>query len=233
MVALFAPPLARVALQFGPAEYFSLMVLGLVSSVALAHGSLLKALGHDRAGPAARPGRHRHLHRHAALHLRLARTRRRHRTSSRVAVGVFGLGEILRNLETERHARSVLVTKISGLLPTREDSAHDRRRSCAAPPWARCSASCRAAAPSSPRSPPTRWRSGSPRRPSEFGKGAIEGVAGPESANNAGAQTSFIPMLTLGIPSNPVMALMIGAMIIQGITPGPKWSPSSRRCSGA
>ena len=59
------------------------------------------------------------------------------------------------------------------------------------------------------------------KTPGEFGKGAIAGVAGPESANNAGAQTSFIPMLTLGIPANPVMALMIGAMIIQGIVPGP------------
>ena len=69
--------------------------------------------------------------------------------------------------------------------------------------------------------PPTRSRSASPTDPEEFGKGAIAGVAGPESANNAGAQTSFIPMLTLGIPANPVMALMIGAMIIQGIVPGP------------
>ena len=71
----------------------------------------------------------------------------------------------------------------------------------------------------------------SPNR-AQFGKGAIEGVAAPESANNAGAQTSFIPMLTLGIPSNPVMALMIGAMIIQGITPGPNGT-TSRSCSGA
>ena len=59
------------------------------------------------------------------------------------------------------------------------------------------------------------------KTPNRFGKGAIEGVAAPESANNAGAQTSFVPMLTLGIPANPVMALMIGALIIQGITPGP------------
>ena len=59
------------------------------------------------------------------------------------------------------------------------------------------------------------------KTPEQFGQGAIEGVAGPESANNAGAQTSFIPMLTLGIPANPVMALMIGAMMIQGIQPGP------------
>ncbi|MEI2699526.1 MAG: tripartite tricarboxylate transporter permease [Microthrixaceae bacterium] len=68
---------------------------------------------------------------------------------------------------------------------------------------------------------PTRWRRRSSKNSANFGKGAIEGVAAPEAANNAGAQASFIPMLTLGIPSNPVMALMIGAMIIQGIQPGP------------
>ena len=107
-------------------------------------------------------------------------------------------------------------------MPTREDF----RRMVGADPArhgasARRSASCPAAARSSPPSPPTRSRSASPKRPEEFGKGAIDGVAGPESANNAGAQTSFIPMLTLGIPANPVMALMIGAMIIQGIVPGP------------
>ncbi len=70
-------------------------------------------------------------------------------------------------------------------------------------------------------------------RPQDFGKGALAGVAGPESANNAGAQTSFIPLLTLGIPANPVMALMIGAMIIQASCRGRMWSANSRRCSGA
>ena len=84
---------------------------------------------------------------------------------------------------------------------------------------ARFSACCPAAARRSPRSRPTRWRRTSPTR-ERFGKGAIEGVAGPESANNAAAQTSFIPMLTLGLPANPVMALLIAVLIIQGITPG-------------
>ena len=115
-----------------------------------------------------------------------------------------------------------MVKTVTGLMPTREDlkrivGADPARARRSAP----CSASCRAAARCSPPSPPTRWRRGSRSNPEEFGKGAIEGVAGPEAANNAGAQTSFIPMLTLGIPSNPVMALMIGAMIIQGIQPGP------------
>ena len=87
---------------------------------------------------------------------------------------------------------------------------------------ARCSACCRAAAPCSRPSPPIPSRRSVAKDPSRFGKGAIEGVAGPESANNAAAQTSFIPLLTLGLPSNAVMALMIGAMIIQGIQPGPR-----------
>ncbi|HWR92840.1 MAG TPA: tripartite tricarboxylate transporter permease, partial [Desulfobacterales bacterium] len=137
-----------------------------------------------------------------------------------VAMGMFGLAEITRNLENEE-SRSTVVTKVASLMPTRED-------------WKRmigpilrgtCIGSALGILPGS----------GSilgsfaayaiekkiSKNSKEFGKGAIEGVAAPESANNAGAQTSFIPMLTLGIPSNPVMALMIGAMIIQGIQPGP------------
>jgi TctA family transporter len=137
-----------------------------------------------------------------------------------VAVGVFGIAEILRNLENERD-RDVMIRKVTNLLPTREDL-----KAIFAPilrgtglgsmlgilPGGGAILSSFAAYSIEKR------LSSSPRR---FGKGAIEGVAGPESANNAGAQTSFIPMLTLGIPANPVMALMIGAMIIQGITPGP------------
>ena len=96
------------------------------------------------------------------------------------------------------------------------------RGRCAAPRSARCSASCPAAARCSRRSPPTRSRRRSRRTRAQFGKGAIQGVAGPESANNAGAQTSFIPLLTLGIPANAVMALMVGAMTIHNIQPGPQ-----------
>ena len=122
-----------------------------------------------------------------------------------------------------RSSASLVQQKITRLWPTREDfrlrlagGAARHRRS------ARCSACCRAAARRSARSPPMRWRRNSRSDPSRFGKGAIEGVAGPESANNAGAQTSFIPMLTLGIPGNAVMALMIGALTIHGIQPGPQ-----------
>jgi TctA family transporter len=137
-----------------------------------------------------------------------------------VAMGMFGLGEIIRNLETEAQ-RSVVVAKITTLMPTRED-------------WKRMIAPIlRGTAVGSALGilPGSGSILGAfaaysiekkvSRNRAQFGKGAIEGVAAPESANNAGAQTSFIPMLTLGIPSNPVMALMVGAMIIQGIQPGP------------
>jgi putative tricarboxylic transport membrane protein len=220
ILALFAPPLARVALQFGPAEYFSLMVLGLACSVALAHGSLLNALamivlglllglvGSDvyTAAPRFTLG-------FPELYDGLSFVA--------LAVGVFGLAEILKNLETER-TREVGVSKVTNLLPTREDI-----RAITWPvlrgtalgsllgilPGGGAILSSFAAYTVEKRLSKT---------PERFGKGAIEGVAAPEAANNAGAQTSFIPMLTLGIPANPVMALMIGAMIIKGITPGPK-----------
>ncbi|WP_028032580.1 tripartite tricarboxylate transporter permease [Chelativorans sp. J32] len=219
LVAVFAPPLTAIALKFGAAEYFSLMIVGLVSSVALAHGSVIKALGMVIVG----------------LLLGLVGTdiytgTPRFTLGIReyadglnfvaLAVGLFGIAEILRNLESER-TREVLIAKISSLLPTREELKR------MAAPILRGTALGSAlgvlpgggAILASFASYTLEKRVSD--HPSDFGKGAIEGVAGPESANNAGAQTSFIPMLTLGIPANPVMALMIGAMIIQGIVPGP------------
>jgi putative tricarboxylic transport membrane protein len=219
LIVLFAPPLAEVALKFGPADYFSLMVLGLVVAVVLARGSLLHALGMVTLG----------------LLLGLIGTDVNSNVPRYtfdlpeladgigfviVAMGMFGLGEIVRNLESEQ-TRSVMVTKITGLMPTKED-------------WKRIVGPIlRGTALGSALGilPGSGSILGSfaayslekkiSKNSAQFGKGAIEGVAAPESANNAGAQTSFIPMLTLGIPSNPVMALMIGAMIIQGIQPGP------------
>jgi TctA family transporter len=137
-----------------------------------------------------------------------------------LSMGVFGLGEIIRNLEHE-HTRSVMVRHVTGLIPSWEDV-----KRIVGPvlrgtglgsvlgilPGGGATLSSFAA---------YTLEKKLSRHPERFGQGAIEGVAAPEAANNAGAQTSFIPMLTLGIPSNPVMALMIGALIIQGITPGP------------
>ncbi len=219
LIALFAPPLAEIALKFGPAEFFSLMVLGLVASVVLAQGSLLHAIGMvvlglllGLIGADVNSGMQRYTFGIPELVDGIGFVV--------VAMGMFGLAEIIRNLEHEE-GRAVIVTTITNLMPTKED-------------WKRMVAPIlRGTAIGS--AVGILPGSGSilgafaayslekkvSKNSAEFGKGAIEGVAAPESANNAGAQTSFIPMLTLGIPSNPIMALMIGAMIIQGIQPGP------------
>ena len=219
LVALFAPPLTAIALRFGAAEYFSLMVVGLVSSIALAHGSIVKALAmvvlgllFGLVGSDIFEGTPRF-----TLGIRQFSDGL---NFVAVAVGVFGIAEILRNLENEK-TREVMSARVSNLWPRREDF-----RRIVAPvlrgtvigsalgilPGGGAILAAFASYTVEKRVSKT---------PHEFGQGAIEGVAGPESANNAGAQTSFIPMLTLGIPANPVMALMIGAMIIQGIVPGP------------
>jgi TctA family transporter len=219
LITLFAPPLAEMALKFGPAEYFSLMVLGLIGSVVLARGSLLHAIGMvllglllGLIGMDVNSG----IPRYTFDTPRLADGI----SFVVIAMGMFGLGEIVRNLEHE-DGRSVMVKKITGLMPTKEDWKR------IIPPILRGTA-IGSALGILPGSGSILGAFGAysvekkvSKNSAQFGKGAIEGVAAPESANNAGAQTSFIPMLTLGIPSNPVMALMIGAMIIQGIQPGP------------
>ncbi len=221
VIAIAAPPLAEVALKFGPAEYFSLMVLGLVAATVLAHGSLLKAIAMVLLG----------------LLLGLIGTDVNSGVARFsfgipelsdgigfviVAMGMFGFAEIITNLEQGDEQRELLTKKVTGLLPTMQDfkdcSGAIMRGtligSCLGilPGGGALLASFSAYALEKKLS----WNS------AQFGKGAIQGVAAPESANNAGAQTSFIPLLTLGIPSNPVMALMIGAMMIQGIAPGPQ-----------
>jgi len=219
LLALFAPPLAVVALTFGPAEYFSLMVLGLVASVVLANGSVLKAVGMillglllGLIGLDVNSGIPRFTFGMPQLYDGV--------NFVVVAMGVFGLGEIIHNLE-QGEARSIISRKIGGLMPTRADL-----KRIVAPvlrgtflgsalgilPGGGAMLASFAAYALEKKVSPNR---------AQFGKGAIEGVAAPEAANNAGAQTSFVPMLTLGIPSNPVMALMVGAMVIQGIQPGP------------
>jgi TctA family transporter len=219
LLAVFAPPLAEVALSFGPAEYFSLMVLGLVASVVLAHGSLIKAIGMillglllGLVGSDVNSGVPRFTFDLPQLADGI--------NFVIVAMGMFALGEIIRNLEGTE-IRQTVVKSVTGLMPTRADLKRivgPVLRGTALgsalgilPGGGAMLASFAAYSIEKKIS----------REPERFGKGAIEGVAAPESANNAGAQTSFIPMLTLGIPSNPVMALMIGALIIQGIQPGP------------
>jgi TctA family transporter len=220
VIALFAPPLAEVALKFGPAEYFSLMVLGLVAATVLAHGSLMKAIAMvifglllGLVGTDVNSGVARFSFGVSELSDGIGFVS--------VAMGVFGFAEIIANLE-QKEKREIFTKKISNLLPTLQDFKDSwasilRGTALGAalgilPGGGALLASFAAYTLEKKVS----------KNSAMFGKGAIQGVAAPESANNAGAQTSFIPLLTLGIPSNPVMALMIGAMMIQGIAPGPQ-----------
>ena len=219
LLALFAPPLAELALRFGPAEYFSLMVLGLVASVVLASGSLLHAIGMvilglllGLIGTDVNSGAARYTFDTPELAEGV--------NFVIVAMGMFGIGEIIRNLEHDQ-TRNVALKKVSGLMLTKADF----KRIIAPVLRGTALGSALGILPGGGAMLASFAAYSIEKKISKnsrnFGKGAIEGVAAPEAANNAGAQTSFIPMLTLGIPSNPVMALMIGAMIIQGIQPGP------------
>ena len=219
-IAALGLPLTKMAQLFGPPEYFSLMVMGLVFAVVLARGSILKAISMILLG------------------LMLAQVGTDLETGQErmtlglidladgidfavLAMGIFGFAEIIRNLENPE-ARDVVRGKIGPLLPGKEDFRQSYKpilrgtligsllgilpgNGAVLGPFASYTMEKRLA-----------------KDPSRFGRGAIEGVAGPESANNAGAQTAFIPLLTLGIPPNAVMALMVGAMTIHGIIPGPQ-----------
>jgi putative tricarboxylic transport membrane protein len=219
VVVLFAPGLAAFALRFGPAEYFSLVVLGLIASIALARGSTVKALGMVLLGLLfGTVGQDQFT---ATPRFTLgARELYGGLNFVSVAVGVFGVAEILRNLETEK-TRNVVVESVKGLLLSRADI-----RSIVAPVLRGTAlGSVLGVLPGGGHilaafASYTLEKRVS-KKPRRFGHGAIEGVAGPESANNAAAQTSFIPLLTLGLPAHPVMALMVGAFIIHGIQPGP------------
>jgi len=221
LIALFAPGLSQVGLAFQPADYFSLMVLGLVGAMVLAHGSLIKAFAM------------------VALGLLLGLIGTDVNTGVQrfafsipdlsdgidfvpLAMGIFGLSEIIMNLSRHEDERTVLASKVKRLWPSREDF----ERAWPATLRGTALGSVLGILPGggallSSFAAYTLEKKLA-KRPEEFGRGAVEGVAGPESANNAGAQTSFIPMLTLGIPSNVIMAMLIGAMTMQGIAPGPQ-----------
>ena len=220
IVAMFAPPLAEVALKFGPSEYFSLMVLGLVSAVVLAAGSLIKAIAMvilglllGLVGTDVNSGVLRFSFGISEMADGIGFVT--------VAMGMFGIAEIIGNLD-QKEQREVFTHKVSHLFP----STTDWERIWGPTVRGTALGSALGILPGGGALLASFGAYTMEKKVSfnahEFGKGAIEGVAAPESANNAGAQTSFIPLLTLGIPSNAVMALMIGAMMIQGIAPGPQ-----------
>ncbi|WP_066265623.1 tripartite tricarboxylate transporter permease [Hydrogenophaga palleronii] len=223
VLAAFAPPLTEVALSFGPAEYFSLMIVGLIGAVVLASGSLLKALAMivlglllGLVGTDVNSGVARFSFDIPELTDGISFVV--------IAMGVFGYGEIIHNLSQPEDERQVFTDKVHGLMPTKEDF----KRMTPAVLRGTALGSALGILPGggallSAFAAYTIEKK-IKLKPGEvpFGKGNIRGVAGPESANNAGAQTSFIPLLTLGIPPNAVMALMVGAMTIHNIQPGPQ-----------
>jgi len=223
IIAAFAPPLTELAFKFGPAEYFSLMVLGLIGAVVLASGSLVKAIAMIVLGlligqinTDVISGVPRYSFDIPELTDGIGFVA--------IAMGVFGFGEIIANLGQPAEKREVFTKDVKGLWPTRQDFSNAwpavlRGTSLGSilgvlPGGGALLASFAAYT--------VEKKMGTRAGEVPFGKGNIRGVAGPESANNAGAQTSFIPMLTLGIPPNAVMALMVGAMTIKGIQPGPQ-----------
>ena len=220
LIAGFAPPLAELALKFGPADYFSLMVLGLIAAVVLAHGSIVKAIAMiilglltGLIGTDVNSGVARYSFGLPELIDGLG--------IGTVAMGMFGFSEIIRNLE-QGEKREVFTKSITGLLPSWKDIKQALPATIRGTLLGSALGILPGGGPVLGAFSAYTLEKKMAKDPSRFGKGAIEGVAAPESANNAAAQTSFIPLLTLGIPSNPVMALMIGAMIIHGIQPGPQ-----------
>jgi TctA family transporter len=220
IIVMFAEPLTRMAQKFGPADYCALMALGLVAAVVLASGSVIKAIAmvflgllFGLVGTDVNTGAQRFTFDIPELSDGI--------DFAPIAMGLFGIAEIVVNLE-RRLSRTGGTIKVDSLFPTREEI----RRAIPAALRGTALGSVLGVLPGGG---PTLGAFSAytlekkiSRNPAEFGKGAVEGVASPEAANNAAAQTSFIPMLTLGIPSNAVMALMVGAMIIQGIQPGPE-----------
>ena len=223
VLAAFAVPLTEVAFLFGPSEYCALMLLGLVGAVVLASGDLLKAFGMILLG----------------LLLGLVGTDVNSGVARFsfdipeltdgigfivIAMGLFGYGEIISNLSHPASARQVFTANVHGLMPSRQDfkrmwPAILRGTGLGSVlgilPGGGAVMSAFAAYTIEKK---TRLQLGEV----PFGEGNIRGVAAPEAANNAASQTSFIPLLTLGIPPNAVMALMVGAMTIHNIQPGPQ-----------
>jgi putative tricarboxylic transport membrane protein len=221
LIAVASPPLAKIGSSFGAPEYFSLMVLGLIAAVVLAHGSVIKAVAMvifglllGLVGTDGQSGGTRFTFGLIVLSDGVGFVP--------LAIGVFGLGEVIANLIAPEQSRSLIGQKIKGMWLTMQEF----RQAWPAVVRGTALGSMLGVLPGGGATLSAFaayvFEKKVAKDPSRFGRGAIQGVAGPESANNAGAQTSFIPMLTLGIPGNAVMALMIGALTIHGIQPGPQ-----------
>jgi putative tricarboxylic transport membrane protein len=223
LIARAGPPLAEMALKFGAPEYFSLMVMGLIASAVLASSSVLKAVGmiflgllFGVVGTDVNSGMSRFSFGLTGLTDGLSFTV--------VAMGLFGFAEILANLQkgSDASARALLTKKIDHLYPTKTDMKRSFWPILRGTALGSFFGALPGAGPTIAAFSTYALEKKVAKHPEEFGKGAIEGVAGPEAANNAAAQCAFIPTLALGIPGSATMALMLGALTIQGIAPGPQ-----------
>jgi putative tricarboxylic transport membrane protein len=220
LIALFGPPLAEIALKFGSPEYFSLMLMGLVAAAVLAQGDMVKSLAMvvtglllGLVGSDVNTGVQRFSFGFAELSDGIGFVV--------VAVGVFAIGEIIANLGDKMERRGI-AARVTDLFPSKEDL-----KRCIGPILRGTGIGAffgvlPGTGPAIASFASYMLEKKLAADPSRFGQGAIEGVAAPESANNADAQCKFIPMLTLGLPASGVMALMLGALTIQGIQPGPE-----------
>ncbi|RDI61880.1 tripartite tricarboxylate transporter permease [Microvirga subterranea] len=220
LIAVMAPALAEVALKFGPADYFSLMVFGLIAAVILANGSVVKAIGMillgvllGTMGTDVNTGTPRFTFGVAEFSDGI--------DFAVIAMGMFGLGETIGNLSRKDETNGVL-SEVRGLWPSWAEIRSFLAPALRGTALGSCLGMLPGGGPVLSSFSAYALEKKISRKPGEFGKGAIEGVAGPEAANNAAAQTAFIPMLTLGLPSSAVMALMIGALMMQGLSPGPQ-----------
>jgi TctA family transporter len=219
LIALFGPPLAEIALKFGSPEYFSLMLMGLVAAAVLAHGDMVKSLAMvvmglllGIVGADVNSGIKRFSFGIYEMADGIGVVT--------IAVGVFAVGEIISNL-SDPEERQVFTSKVGSLFPTKEDLKQSFGAIVRGTGLGAFFGVLPGATPAIASFSSYVLEKKLAKDPSRFGRGAIEGVAGPESANNADAQCKFIPMLTLGLPASGTMALMLGALMVYGITPGP------------
>ena len=220
IIALFGPPIAEMALKFGAPEYFSLMLMGLVTAAVLAHGDMVKSLAMvvlglllGIVGTDVNSGMARYSFGIPELTDGIG--------FIVIAVGVFALSEIISNLG-DKEERQVFTKKVTNLWPSWQDLKTSAGAIMRGTTIGAFFGVLPGTGPAIASFSSYMVEKKMAKDPSRFGKGAIEGVAGPEAANNADAQCKFIPTLTLGIPASAVMALMLGALTIQGIAPGPQ-----------
>ncbi len=219
LIALLSPPLGEWALKFGPWEYCALMLMGLVASAVLAHGDAVKGLAmvalgllFGIVGTDVNSGWQRYTFDVPSLYDGIGFTV--------IAVGLFAVAEIAQNLES-RELRAAFTGRVPRLMPSRSDIADSAWPAARGTAIGAVFGVLPGTGPALSSFAAYMLEKKLAASPERFGHGAIEGVAAPEAANNAAAQTGFIPTLTLGIPGSAVMTLMVGAMMMHGLAPGP------------